>query len=347
MLSYHLSHSGAGLSGLAVREHDMPVPGPGQALVAVRATSLSFRELMVLDGTYVLPVKPDVVPVSDGAGEVVALGPGGADTVRVGDRVAATLFPSWQDGPFAVEHLAQRGGSLDGLLTEFALLDTDSLVTVPAHLSYEEAATLPCVAVTAWNALTGDGAGLGPGHTVVVQGSGGVSLFALQFAKALGARVIATTSGPAKAARLRALGADDVVDYSATPDWAAEVRTLTGGRGADRIVDVAGLLHESIRAIALAGTIACVGFVGNAAVPLDTGALFASGATVRTVAVGSRAQFTAMNAFIGTHGLRPVIDRVFPFDEAVDAYRHYAAGGPFGKVVVSHSHASSGAGISA
>ncbi|MFJ5136088.1 NAD(P)-dependent alcohol dehydrogenase [Streptomyces sp. NPDC088707] len=344
MLSYHLSHSGAGLSGLAVREHDMPVPGPGQALVAVRATSLSFRELMVLDGTYVLPVKPDVVPVSDGAGEVVALGPG-ADTVRVGDRVAATLFPSWQDGPFAVEHLAQRGGSLDGLLTEFALLDTGSLVGVPAHLSYEEAATLPCVAVTAWNALTGDGARLGPGDTVVVQGSGGVSLFALQFAKALGARVIATTSGPAKAARLRELGADEVVDYSATPDWATEVRTLTGGRGAHRIVDVAGLLHESIRAIALAGTIVCVGFVGNAAALLDTGALFASGATVRPVAVGSRAQFTAMNAFIGTHGLRPVIDRVFSFDSAADAYRHYAAGGCFGKVVVSHSYASSRARI--
>ncbi|MFF9771863.1 NAD(P)-dependent alcohol dehydrogenase [Streptomyces sp. NPDC014636] len=210
-----------------------------------------------------------------------------------------------------------------------------------AHLSYEEAATLlPCVAVTAWNALTGNGAGLQPGDTVVVQGSVGVSLFALQFAKALSARVVATTSGPAKAARLRDLGADEVVDHSATPDWAAEVRTLTGGRGADRIVDVAGLLHESVRAIALAGTIACVGFVGKAAVPLDAGALFASGVTVRTVAVGSRAQFTAMNAFIETHGLRPVIDRVFPFEAAVDAYRHDATGAPFGKVVVSHSYAS-------
>ncbi|QES09586.1 NAD(P)-dependent alcohol dehydrogenase [Streptomyces venezuelae] len=339
MLSYHLSHSGAGLSGLAVREHDTPAPGPGQALVAVRATSLSYRELMVLDGTYVLPVKPDVVPLSDGAGEVVAVGPG-ADPVRVGDRVAATLFPSWQDGPFAVEHLAQRGGSLDGLLTEFAVLDAHSLVAVPAHLSYEEAATLPCVAVTAWNALTGDGTGPGPGDTVVVQGSGGVSLFALQFAKALGARVIATTSGPARAARLRGLGADDVVDYTATPDWAAEVRALTRGRGADRIVDAAGLLHDSVRAIALAGTIACVGFVGNAAVPLDTAALFASGATVRSIAVGSRAQFEAMNAFIGTRGLRPVIDRVFPFDAARDAYRHYATGRPFGKVVISNSSAS-------
>ncbi|MFF0428537.1 NAD(P)-dependent alcohol dehydrogenase [Streptomyces sp. NPDC004520] len=336
MRSYHLSHSGAGLSGLTVREHDVPTPGPGQALVAVRATSLSFRELMVLDGTYVLPVKPDVVPVSDGAGEVVGVGPG-VDAVRVGDRVAATLFPSWQDGPFAVEHLAQRGGSLDGMLTEFALVDADSLVTVPAHLTYAEAATLPCVAVTAWNALTGDGAGVRPGDTVVVQGSGGVSLFALQFAATLGARVIATTGGPAKAARLRELGADAVVDYRATPDWAGEVRALTGGRGADRVVDVAGLLHESVRAVALAGTIACVGFTGRTAPPLDPQALFASGATVRSVAVGSRAQFTAMNAFIEKHGLRPVVDRVFPFDEAVDAYRHYAGGTSFGKVVVDHS----------
>ncbi|MEU3465014.1 NAD(P)-dependent alcohol dehydrogenase [Streptomyces sp. NPDC006733] len=336
MRSYHLSHSGAGLSGLTVREHETPTAGPGQALVAVRATSLSFRELMVLDGTYVLPVAPDVVPVSDGAGEVVAVGPG-VDTVRVGDRVAATLFPSWQDGPFATEHLPQRGGSLDGMLTEFAVIPADALVPVPAHLTYEEAATLPCVAVTAWNALTGDGTGTRPGDTVVVQGSGGVSLFALQFAQALGARVIATTSSPAKAARLRDLGAHEVVDYSATPDWTAAVRTLTGGRGADRVVDVAGLLHESVRAVALAGTIACVGFTGHRAPPLDPYALFASGATIRSVAVGSRAQFAAMNTFIAAHGLRPAIDRVFPFDDALDAYRHYATGNPFGKVVISTS----------
>lgn len=333
MRSYHLSHTGAGLSGLAVREHDAPGPGPGQVLVAVRATSLSFRELMVLDGTYVLPVKPDVVPVSDGAGEVVAVG-AGVDAIRAGDRVAATLFPSWQDGPFGAEHLAQRGGSLDGMLTELAVLDADSVVSIPRHLTYEEAATLPCAAVTAWNALTGDGTGVRPGDTVVVQGSGGVSLFALQFAKALGARVIATTSTPAKAARLRDLGADETVDYRTRPDWPGAVRELTGGRGADRVVDVAGVLDESVKAAALSATIACVGFVGGNAAPLDPRALFAAGATIRPVAVGSRAQFTAMNTLIEARGLRPVVDRVFPFDEASQAYDYYARGEAFGKVVI-------------
>ncbi|MFI6497821.1 NAD(P)-dependent alcohol dehydrogenase [Nonomuraea typhae] len=333
MRSYHLD-SGAGIDGLSIRRHDDPVPGPGQVLVAVRATSLSFRELMVARGDYVLPVKPDVVPVSDGAGEVVAAGPGVTGT-RVGDRVTATLFPTWQDGPFGRRHLAQRGGSLDGMLTELAVLEEDSLVPIPDHLSYQEAATLPCAAVTAWNALTGDGEGLQAGQTVLVQGSGGVSLFALQFAKALGARVIATTSSPAKARRLTELGADAVVDYRATPDWAAEVRELTEGHGADRVIDVAGLLEQSLKAVAVAGHVACVGFVSDTAAPLDPRTLFASGATVRAVAVGSRAQFLAMNRTIETHRLRPVIDRVFPFDQAPDAYRYYASGQALGKVVIS------------
>ncbi|WP_214415569.1 zinc-dependent alcohol dehydrogenase family protein [Sphaerisporangium fuscum] len=332
MRSYHLD-SGAGLDGLSIRKHEDPVPGPGQVLVAVRAVSLSFRELMVLRGDYVLPVKPDVVPVSDGAGEVVALGPG-VSSVRVGDRVTATLFPAWQDGPFGAEHLAQLGGSLDGMLTELALLDEKALVPVPAHLSYQEAATLPCAAVTAWNALTGDGAGLRAGQTVVLQGSGGVSLFALSFAKALGARVIATTSSPAKAARLAELGADEVIDYRATPDWPGEVRELTGGRGADRVVDVAGLLEQSLRAVTVAGHVACVGFVSETASPIDPRVLFASGATLRTVAVGSRAQFLAMNRAIEVNGLRPVVDRTFGFDDAPAAYRYYASEETFGKVVI-------------
>jgi NADPH:quinone reductase-like Zn-dependent oxidoreductase len=330
MRSYH-ADSGAGIDGLSVREHEDPVPGPGQVLVAVRAVSLSYRELLVLRGDYVLPVKPDVVPVSDGAGEVVAVGEG-VGSAKVGDRVTATLFPTWQDGPFGVEHLSQRGGSLDGMLTELALVEEHALVPVPDHLSYEEAATLPCAAVTAWNALTG--AGLRAGQTVVVQGSGGVSLFALQFAKALGARVIATTSSPAKAARLTGLGADEVVDYRVTPDWAGAVVELTGGLGADVVVDVTGALDQSVRAVRMAGHIACVGFLSDTAAPLDPRALFASGATVRPVAVGSRAQFLAMNRVVEENRMRPVLDRVFPFDNAVAAFRHYASGEAFGKVVI-------------
>lgn len=333
MRSYHLTRSGAGVDGLMIRDHEEPVPGPGQVLVAVRAASLSYRELMVLRGDYVLPVKPEVVPVSDGAGEVVAVGPGVTAT-RVGDRVAGTLFPSWIEGPFAAEHLPQRGGSLDGMLTELAVIDQAGVVPIPEHLSYKEAATLPCAAVTAWNALTGDGAGLTPGQTVVVQGSGGVSLFALQFAKALGARVIATTSSAAKARRLTELGADETIDYRAEPDWPAVVRELTSGRGADRVVDVAGLLSQSLGAVAIAGHVACVGFVAADSTPMDTRALFASGATVRAVAVGSRSQFLDMNRLIEKTGLRPVLDREFPFAQAPDAFRYYASGAAFGKVVI-------------
>lgn len=333
MRSYHLTRSGAGIDGLTIRGHEAPVPGPGQVLVAVRAVSLSYRELMVLRGDYVLPVKPDVVPVSDGAGEVVAVGPG-VTAAQVGDRVAGTLFPSWVEGPFAAEHLPQRGGSLDGMLTELAVIDQAGIVPIPGHLSYQEAATLPCAAVTAWNALTGEGSGSMPGQTVVVQGSGGVSLFALQFAKALGARVIATTSSAAKARRLTELGADETIDYRAEPDWPAVVRELTGGRGADRVVDVAGLLEQSLGAVAIAGHIACVGFVSAASTPMDARTLFASGATVRAVAVGSRSQFLDMNRLIETAGLRPVVDREFPFAQAPEAFRYYASGSALGKVVI-------------
>ncbi|WP_019629239.1 zinc-dependent alcohol dehydrogenase family protein [Actinomadura atramentaria] len=330
MRSYHVD-SGAGIEGLALREHATPEPGPGQVLLAVRAVSLNYRELMVLRGDYVLPVKPDVVPVSDGAGDVVAVG-AGVDPSLVGARVAATMFPSWQDGPFGVEHLPQLGGSLDGLLTELAVVDERGLVPVPAHLSYEEAATLPCAAVTAWNALTG-GDGLQAGQTVVVQGSGGVSLFALQFAKAHGARVIATTSSPAKAARLADLGADEVIDYRAEPDWPARVKALTDG-GADRVIDVAGVLDQSLAAVRVAGHVACVGFISGTAHPLDPRLLFAAGATIRPIAVGHRAHFRAMNKAIEANSLHPLIDRTFRFDDAPEAFRYYASGEAFGKVVI-------------
>jgi NADPH:quinone reductase-like Zn-dependent oxidoreductase len=332
MRSYHVD-SGAGLSGLAMREHPDPSPGPGEAVVAVRATSLSFRELMVLRGDYVLPVKPDVVPVSDGAGEVVAVGEG-VTRVQPGDRVTATLFPRWLDGPFRRENAAQIGGSLDGMLTELAVLNEEALVQVPEHLSFAEAATLPCAGVTAWNALTG-GRRLLAGETVLTLGSGGVSLFALQFAKVFGARVIATTGSEDKRERLVALGADAVVNYRTTPEWHEAVRDLTGGRGVDHVVDVAGTLEQSLRSVAVGGQVACVGFVADGErLPIDPAVLFASGATIRVVAVGSRAQFAAMNQAIAANLLRPVIDRVFSFDDALSAYRYYQSGQAFGKVVI-------------
>ncbi|MFF9284936.1 zinc-dependent alcohol dehydrogenase family protein [Streptomyces griseosporeus] len=330
--SYHL-RAGAGIDGLSLRTRASRAPGEGEVAVAVRAVSLSFRELLVVRGQYVLPVKPDVVPVSDGAGEVVAVGPG-VRRVRPGDRVTATLFPRWLDGPLEPAFLPQLGGSLDGMLTELAVLPEDALVPVPGHLSYAEAATLPCAAVTAWNALTGDGRGLRPGQTVLATGSGGVSLFAVQFAKVLGARVIATTSSADKGRRLRALGADEVVDYRERPDWHTVARDLTAGRGVDRVVDTAGTLEQSLRSLAVDGHLALVGSVSGDWAPVDPRLLFGVAATVRAVAVGSRAQFAAMNDVIAAHRLRPVVDRVFPFEEARAAYRYYESAGPFGKVVI-------------
>src|SRR6266567_6983418 len=264
MKSYHVN-IGAGLAGLLVKEHDRPVPGPHEVLVRVRACSLSFRELMILIlGYYPLPVRPDVVPVSDGAGEVIAVG-SGVTRAKVGDRVAGAVFPHWIDGPFAWEYAAQLGGSLDGMLTEVAVLREEALVHIPNHLSFEEAATLPIAAVTAWNALTGSRP-LQAGDTVLTLGSGGVSLFALQLAKLFGARVIATTSSEEKAQRLKALGADEVINYRTTPDWHVAVRGLTGGRGADVVVEVggAGTLEQSLKATAAERQISVVGSLARA-----------------------------------------------------------------------------------
>ncbi|WP_328853150.1 NAD(P)-dependent alcohol dehydrogenase [Micromonospora globbae] len=330
--SYHVA-SGDGIDDLSLRSHEPRTPGIGEVAVAVHAVSLSFRELLVLRGQYVLPVKPDVIPVSDGAGQVIAVGPG-VQRVRPGDRITATLFPQWRDGPLQPSHLPQLGGSLDGMLTELAILPEQALVPIPEHLSYAEAATLPCAAVTAWNALTGDGPGIQPGHTVLTTGSGGVSLFAVQLAKLLGARVIATTGRREKEQRLRALGADEVVNYRAVPDWHTAVRDITGGRGVDRVVDTAGTLEQSLKSLAINGHVAFVGSRSGEWPPLDPRLVFGVAATIRALAVGSYAQFIRLNEIITAHQLRPVIDRVFPFEEAGAAFRYYESTSPFGKVII-------------
>ena len=333
MKSYRAS-LGGGIDGIVMRDEPIPTPGPHQILVAVRAVSLNARELSILQGYYPLPVKPDLIPVSDGAGEVVAVGDG-VTRVKVGDRIAAAIFPRWIDGPFGMDFAAQLGGSLDGMLSEYALLSEDAAVHIPAHLSYEEAATLPCAAVTAWNAISG-GAPLLPGQTVLTLGSGGVSLFALQLAKLFGARVIATTSSDSKAERLLALGADAVIDYRKVPDWYARVRELNGGRGVDVVVEVggAGTLEQSLKAVAFSGQISQVGWLDKSTSSISIAAISATVTNIRRIAVGSRAQFLAMNNAIAMHGLRPVIDSVFTFEDAIGAFRHYARGDSFGKIVI-------------
>jgi NADPH:quinone reductase-like Zn-dependent oxidoreductase len=335
MKSYHLG-AGTGEDRLVLRERPVPQPGPGQALVRVRATSLSSRELMVLDGRYPLPVTPDVIPLCSGAGEVFAVGPG-TTLVEPGDRVAACVFPRWLDGRFDWSYAPQLGGSLDGMLTEYALLPESALVQLPGSLSYLEAATLPLAGLTAWNALTG-GRPVLADETVLTLGSGGVSLFALQFAKLAGARAVATTSSEEKAMRLKALGADTVINYRTDPDWPAAVRRATDGRGVDHVVEVVGALRETLGVLAPEGEIAYVGFwlAGQDAAPVDPSALFFSACRLRCIAIGSRAQFAAMVRAVGEHGLTPVLDRVFDFSDAPSAYRYYRTGGFFGQVVIDH-----------
>src|SRR5215831_2744284 len=278
MKSYH-ANAGSGIAGLMLNEYPEPEPGPREVLVRVRANSLNFRELSILHGTYPLPVKPDVVMGADGAGQIVALGPD-VSRVAVGDRVAATMFPRWVDGPIEWEYAPQIGGSLDGMLTEFVVLNEEAVVPIPDHLSFEEAATLPCAAVTAWNALTG-ARRLQAGDTVLTLGSGGVSLFALQFAKTFGARVIATTSSEEKAGKLMTAGADEVINYRTTPNWHVAVRELTGGRGVDQVVEIGGgTLEQSLKAAALDGQVNFIGRLSKASSTIDTNVLYAAVATV-------------------------------------------------------------------
>lgn len=324
-------------AGITLHDTDMPTVGPTDVLVRVHAASLNKRDLFILNGTYPLPARPGVVPLSDGAGEVVAVG-SQVQRFCVGDRVAGNYFARWTSGPLAPELFAQLGCALDGMLAEFAVLDEQWAVRVPDHLSWEEAATLPCAGVTAWNALAGP-VPVQAGQTVLALGSGGVSVFALQFAKMMGARVIMTTSSAEKAERLKALGADHVVNYTEEPQWGQAVRALTGGAGVDLVVETFGAdtIEQSMRAVGLHGQVMLLITRGvhKPDIQISSQVYGASMATIRRVFVGNRASFEAMNRAIAQAQTRPVIDRVFPFNQALDAYRHFALGQSFGKVVIS------------
>jgi NADPH:quinone reductase-like Zn-dependent oxidoreductase len=335
--AYRIDRFGS-VDGIVLRSSEDPRPGLREVLMRVRASSLNYRDLMVLKGGGRGPTKLGVVPMSDGAGEVAAIGDG-VTRVKVGDPIAGTFHPRWLGGPLTADYLTDRlGANLDGMLAEYAVLSEEALVRVPGHLSFEEAATLPCAAVTAWVALTGHRK-VTAGDTVLTQGSGGVSVFALQLARLLGARVIATTSTVEKADRLKAFGASEVINYTETPDWDAKARELTDGRGVDCVVEIGGpgTIAMSLKALAVGGHISLIGgSLSRSGAGLDPLLLTGRGITLGSISVGSRADFEAMNRAISLHRLRPVIDRTFPFAEAKAAYRHFEGRGHFGKVVISH-----------
>ncbi len=333
----HVIPSPKGIDSLVPMERPDPLPGPRQVLVRVRATSLNYRDLLTIEAQSARAApKPDLIPLSDGAGEVVAIGPG-VSRVKVGDRVAGCFMQKWVGGD--IDEMAQAsamGGAIDGMLTELAVLEEDGVVRLPAGLSFEEGATLPCAGVTAWHALVEIGR-IKAGDVVQIQGSGGVSIFALQFARMFGARVIATSSSAAKAERLRQMGAEAVIDYKATPDWDQETLRLTGGRGADITVEVggAGTLPRSFLATRLGGRIAVIGLLSGMA-QVDPMPILRRNLLVRGLYVGHKQMFEAMNRAIEANGLKPVIDKVFPFADAKAAYRHMKGQGHFGKIVIAH-----------
>jgi NADPH:quinone reductase-like Zn-dependent oxidoreductase len=306
-------------------------------LVRIRAASLNYRDLLVASGTYArgAPPKRPLVPLSDGAGEVVETGPG-VTRLAPGDRVASAFFQRWIDGPFdAAKGASALGGAIDGVLAEEVVLEADAAVRFPDHLSFEEAATLPCAGVTAWVGLFVLG-GLKAGDTILAMGTGGVSIFALQLAKAAGARVILTSSRDDKLARGRALGADEVVNYRTTPDWDAAARALTGGKGVDHLLEVGGAttLPVSLRATRPGGHLTLVGLLGGERGDLDAAARNDRGVRVDSVYVGSVRHFDALNELVALARIHPVVDRVFPFEEAREAYQHLRSGAHLGKVVI-------------
>jgi NADPH:quinone reductase-like Zn-dependent oxidoreductase len=303
--------------------------------VRVRAASLNHRDLYIARGGYPgATATRDTVPLSDGAGEVIGVG-AGVTRFKPGDRVAATFFVGWADGPPKPDPRPARGVPADGMLAELVVARADDAVLVPPHLSHEEAATLPCAGVTAWHALVHAGR-LQPGETVLVLGSGGVSVIALQLAVAAGARVIMTSSSDEKLERGRALGAHAGINYRRTPEWDAEVLALTGGRGVDHVVEVGGpgTLARSFNAVAYAGHVELIGFVAGREGDTSPQPLVRKGAHLHGIYVGSRAMFEELNAALEVNRITPVVDRVFSFDEAVDAYRCLASGAHFGKIVV-------------
>lgn len=324
-----------GVDDLALVEREMPVPAANEVLVKLHAASLNYRDVMVVSGTYNPRMKLPAVPFSDGAGEVVEVG-AGVTKWKVGDRVCPAVISGWFDGgpTAAMSKTAIGAGNFDGVLREYGAFNEDSLVPIPEHLSYEEAATLPCAALTAWNALVESGK-LQSGDTVLTLGTGGVSVFAAQFAKRFGAKVIATSGSDDKLARIKQLGADETINYKTTPDWDKAVLELTDGIGVDHVIEVGGTgtLQRSIKAVRVGGHIALIGALDTSG-EFNPIPIFMKAIRVQGIFIGSRRMFEEMNAEIAANSLKPVIDRTFEFEEVREALKYMESGSHFGKIVV-------------
>jgi NADPH:quinone reductase-like Zn-dependent oxidoreductase len=326
-----------GIDALKPAERAMPQPGPHQVVVKIKAASLNYRDLMIVGGAYGggRALKMPLIPLSDGAGEVAAVG-AGVGGVKVGERVAGTFFQHWVAGPVRPDiQAAALGGTADGVLTEYALLEGEGVVPIPDHLSFEEAATLPCAALTAWHGLVEAG-GVKPGDAVLLLGTGGVSIFGLQFARLAGARAIVLSSSEEKLARARQMGASATINYREVTEWQDRVREATGGRGVDHVLEVTGgeTTGRVLAAMRPGGHIAIIGARSGPGGELDRRVILQRGLHVTGINVGSRAMFEAMNRAIAANGLKPVVDRRFPFERAVEAYREFGTGRHFGKVVI-------------
>ncbi|MEZ0312482.1 MAG: NAD(P)-dependent alcohol dehydrogenase [Myxococcota bacterium] len=334
MRAYAISDS-FGIDNLRLVERDSPRPGKGEVVMQMRACSLNYRDLRMVRGEY-NPKQPlPLVPLSDGAGEIVAIGEG-VTRVEVGDRVTTLFSPHRQGGrPTRATISKNLGGPLDGALQERLLLPETGVVPMPAHLTFEEAATLPCAGVTAWNALATQG-DLTKGDTVLTIGTGGVSIFAIQIAKLLGMRVIATSRSAAKLERVKALGADFTIDTSATPDWSKEVRKLVGNDGVDQVIEVGGVgtLEQSIRSVRPGGQISLIGVLAGVEKPLNLTPVLMQNIRIQGVFVGDATVSADFARAVEQARLRPVVDRVFPVDAIHDALRFMESGEHFGKVAL-------------
>lgn len=313
-----------------------PILGPGQVLVRMKAASLNFRDLAVISGKYMgSPVSSDTALASDGAGEVVEVSEG-VTRFSVGDRVAGTFFEDLIEGPANPKTNSALGHIADGVMSEYRVFNEENAVHIPEQLSYEEGACLPCAALTGWHALMEAGRPIKAGDTVLLLGTGGVSMFGLQFAKAAGAKVIITSSSEEKLARAKALGADEGINYSTTPDWENEVKTLTGGKGVDAVLEVGGIgtITKSIECLGMGGKIGMIGVLAGDDGQCHPRSLMMTGSSIHGIFVGNRSMFENMNQFIQDHDIHPVIDKVFEFDEALSAIEYFKSQTHMGKVVI-------------